>query len=77
MGLLAIWNIVGTIEKVPHLPESGIDQLARTFLYYLFLHTRVLPPTPTDGVARTFSLTPMPQSRIKLTSVQLQLSEGP
>ena len=43
----------------------------------LFLHTCVLPHTPTDGVAGIFSLTPMPQPGIKLTSVQMHLFEGP
>ena len=33
----------------------------------LFLRTWALPPTPTVGVARIISLTPMPQPGIKLT----------
>ena len=35
---------------------------------HLFLHTCASPHTPTDGVARIFSLTPMPQLGIELTS---------
>ena len=45
---------------------------------HLYLRTCVLPHTPTDGVTRTFSLTPMPQPGMELTSALLHLSfEGP
>ena len=44
---------------------------------HFFLGTCASPPTPTDGVARIFPLTPMPQLGIELTSAQLQLCEGP
>ena len=42
-----------------------------------YLHTIVLPPTPTDDMARIFSLTPIPLPGIKFTLAQLHLLEGP
>ena len=43
---------------------------------HLLLHTCVSPHTPTDGVARIFSLTPMQRPGIELMSIQLHLFEG-
>ena len=43
---------------------------------HLFLHTCVLSHTPTDCVARIFSLTPFLRPGIKLTAVQLNPFEG-
>ena len=71
------WNLIveafwfnGSVKLASFFATSLISEL-------ISARTCVLPHTPTDGVARTFSLTPMPQLRIKLTSVQLQLFEGP
>ena len=44
---------------------------------HLFLRTCFLPLTPKDAMARILLLTPAPQPGIKLTSVQLHLSDGP
>ena len=44
---------------------------------HLFLLTCVLPHTPTGGVTRIFSLTPMLQLGMERTSVQLHLFKGP
>ena len=46
--------VAGLVAK----PEKIIILLQAKSVH-LYLHTYVLPPTPTDGMARIFSLTPM------------------
>ena len=63
----------------------GEGDYFNTFLFFLlltqsallYLHTCVLPPTSADGVAMTFSPTPMLQPGIELTLAHLHLFEGP
>ena len=43
----------------------------------LYLCTCALPTTPTDGIARIYSLNPMPRLGMELTSAPLDLFEGP
>ena len=73
------WPILGLAEtKVGHLLLFSITFFSSTNpIVHLFLRTCVLPHTPTDGVARIFFLTPMPQPVIELASVQLRIFEGP
>ena len=60
-----------------YIVETLIIFLLLPKIAHLFLRTRVLPHTHTDGVARIFPLTPMPWQGIKLTSVLYHLIEGP
>ena len=64
------------------LPRMSIKTFFLPFLLlahsaHLFLHTCAFPHTPTDGVARIFSLAPMPQPGIEFTLAQLHLFGGP
>ena len=54
--------------------DSLIEKQTQSAL--LFLHTCVLPHTPTDGVARIFSLTHKMRLGIKLTLAPMHLFEG-
>ena len=60
--------VAGLVAK----PEKIIILLQAKSVH-LYLHTYVLPPTPTDGMARIFSLTPMQWPGIELTLFQLHL----
>ena len=70
-------------SSVDKLTQSGIlRQLLLSYFVsflllahsaHLFLHTCAFPHTPTDGVARIFSLAPMPRPGIEFTLAQLHL----
>ena len=59
-----------TVNRLP----KPLDFLLLAQSMHLYLQTCVLPHTPPYGVARIFSLTPMPWPGIKLTSALLHLS---
>ena len=66
-----------TIKSISVSDQSKKCFLPLTQSVHLLLRTCVLSHTTTDGPASIFSLTPKPRPRIKLTSLQLHLFEGP
>ena len=69
----SVW-LLGTVHNELIFPNCAKQLfLLLGHSAHLFLHTWASPHTPTDGVARIFSLTPMSQLGIELTSAQLYL----